>query len=131
MAQEERKIIKIGGVPMHIVLGKTHQEWKEKYGTDGLRDFCLEDFISGAIEVDSSILYWLIDDMVYETTEEAEDSITQEPLADYKFVSSEVGTLRYEFCNETIDILYNAIVHLGYAPDISRETWKETCRKIC
>ena len=31
MAQEERKIIKIGGVPMHIVLGKTHQEWKEKY----------------------------------------------------------------------------------------------------
>ena len=116
---------------MHIALGKTYQEWEEKYGADSFWDFCLEDFINGAIEVDSSIWYWLIDGRLYETTEETEDSITQEPLADSKFVSSKVGTLRYEFCEETLDILYNAIVHLGYAPEISRETWKDTCRKIC
>ena len=134
MAQEERKVIIIGGVEMHIVLGKTYQEWEEKYGADSFCDFCLEDFINCEIEADSSIWYWLIDGWVYETseeTEETEDSITQEPLADSKFVSSKVGTLRYEFCEETLDILYNAIVHLGYAQEISIDTWKKTCRDIC
>ena len=131
MEQEERKVIIIGGVEMHIVLGKTYQEWEEKYGADSFCDFCLEDFINCEIESDSSIWYWLIDGWVYETSEETEDSITQEPLADSKFVSSKVGTLRYEFCEETLDILYNAIVHLGYAQEISRDSWKKTCRDIC
>ena len=130
MAQEERKIIKIGGVPMHIVLGKTHQEWKEKYGGRCFCFFSLGDFVNGIADADSSVWYWLIDGKMYETTEETEGIITQEPLADSKFVSSKVGTLTYEFCEETLDVLYNAIVYLGYAPEISLETWKKTCRDI-
>lgn len=60
-----------------------------------------------------------------------EDGITQEYLADSKFVSDQVGTIGYEFCDETLTILYNAIVELGYSSQISCETWKETCKKIC
>ena len=63
MVQEERKVITIGGIEMHIALGKTYQEWEEKYGADSFCDFCLEDFINGEIEADNSITIYLNDKM--------------------------------------------------------------------
>lgn len=55
-------------------VGHTKEEWKllcAKYHTgapleDVYWDFCIEDILTGAVEPDSDILYWLIDGRLYE-----------------------------------------------------------------
>lgn len=54
---------------MSIETGHTLEEWTSKYGTDSqcYWDFPMEDFITGAVEVNEDIVYWLIDGRIYET----------------------------------------------------------------
>ena len=48
--------------------GHTLEEWSEKYGNDENRwDFPIEELLDGAIEPDEEMVYWVIDNRVYET----------------------------------------------------------------
>ena len=67
MAEKTSKI-KVGNKTIHLVLGKTLSEWKNKYGNDGdLWDFPLEELLDGTIEPSENLWYWLIDGRCYET----------------------------------------------------------------
>ena len=64
----ERNTIVINGKFMTIEFGHTEDEWEKKgFDTDNCWDFSIEDFLSGAIEPNEDITYWLIDGRIFET----------------------------------------------------------------
>lgn len=67
-----KKIIIVDGKKLHLVLGKTREEWTEKHGGDeeSLWDILIEELINGTIEINEDYWYWLIDGRCYETYEE-------------------------------------------------------------
>ena len=48
--------------------GHTLEEWNDKYGDSENRwDFPIEELLDGTIEPDEDMVYWVIDNRVYET----------------------------------------------------------------
>ena len=71
---EKRVTLEVNGAKLHLVLGKTVEEWKETWGNDNndLWDILFEELLDGSIDIDEDIWYWYIDGRCYET-EEATD----------------------------------------------------------
>jgi len=71
---ESRKLITIDGQEMHVVVGRTADEWNMMYGNmrDSLCDFDFTELLDGAVEVNPDIWYWFIDGRCYETPEEVQ-----------------------------------------------------------
>ena len=63
------KTIIVDGKNLHLVLGKTEEEWSESYGGDCIWDFPIEELLDGTIDINEDIWYWLIDGRCYETNE--------------------------------------------------------------
>ena len=58
-----------GDKTLHLVLGKTYEEWDEKYGNHFCWDILFEELIDGTLEINETIWYWYIDGRCYETEE--------------------------------------------------------------
>ena len=82
--EKNRVVIAAPGGNLHLVLGKTEDEYLREY-SDGaifgtyygnsydLWDFPIEELLDGTIKINEDIWYWLIDGRCYETTEEVEE----------------------------------------------------------
>ena len=68
----EKKVeLTFEGKTLHLSLGHTEQEWKEKYGERiDFWSFRFEELIDGTIEPSEDLVYWYIDGRCYETDEE-------------------------------------------------------------
>ena len=66
-----RVTIQVNGVQMHLVLGKTVQEWEDTWGgEDELWDIDFEELIDGTLFINPTNWYWYIDGRCYETYED-------------------------------------------------------------
>lgn len=66
----ERKItIKtIDGIEVSVAIGHTIEEWEETFNQcEDLWDFPIEEVVDGTIEPNTDMVYWQIDDRLYET----------------------------------------------------------------
>ena len=60
--------ITTNGTTIHLVLGKTVDEWEKLYGeNDDIWNFPYEEFLDGSVEINEDIWYWYIDGRCYET----------------------------------------------------------------
>ena len=70
----EKNIIEVNGKKLHLVLGRTKEEWLSTYfGYPEVMDFSIDIFFKGLAEIDEKIWYWLIDGRCYETIEKVSD----------------------------------------------------------
>ena len=67
---EKKVIIIINNAKLHLVLGKTYEEWEELYSGEVCWDILFEELIDGSLEINENIWYWYIDGRCYETFEE-------------------------------------------------------------
>ncbi len=65
-----RKTIIVDDKSLHLVFGKTEEEWTEKYGAYFCWDIGIEELLDGTLEINEDIWYWIIDGRCYETKEE-------------------------------------------------------------
>lgn len=66
---EKRVELKVNDKCLHLVLGKTYEEWEKKYGNDIYWDILFEELIDETLEINEEIWYYYIDGRCYETTE--------------------------------------------------------------
>ena len=82
--ERNRITIAAPGGKLHLVLGKTEEEYLNENGEGAifgtyygasydLWDFPIEELLDGTVEINEDIWYWLIDGRCYETTEEVEE----------------------------------------------------------
>lgn len=72
--ERNRIAIAAPGGNLHLVLGKTEDEYLTYYGKSyDLWDVPIEELLDGTIEINQDIWYWLINGRCYETTEEVEE----------------------------------------------------------
>lgn len=70
--EEKRVTIIVDGKQLHLVLGKTEEEWRKLYWSNlgnEIWDFLLEELLDGTIDIDETIWYWYIGGRCYETNE--------------------------------------------------------------
>lgn len=67
-----KKIIIVDGKKLHLVLGKTEEEWNKEFSADCCWDILLEELLDNTMEINEDIWYWYIDGRCYETSEEVE-----------------------------------------------------------
>ena len=70
---DKRVTLEVNGRKLHLVLGKTVEEWENTWDSEETWSILLEELLDGAIEIDESIWYWYIDGRCYETYEEVEE----------------------------------------------------------
>ena len=81
----KRITLNVEGRKLHLVLGKTSEEYYEEYSDGAILgtyygadydvwDFPIEELLDGTIDINEDIWYWLIEGRCYETTEEVEDT---------------------------------------------------------
>ena len=61
------KTIIVDNKCLHLILGKTQEEWSQAFGDDDLWDFPIEELLDGTIEINEGIWYFLINGRCYET----------------------------------------------------------------
>ena len=70
---DKRVTLEVNGRKLHLVLGKTVEEWENTWDSEETWSILLEELLDGAIEIDEYIWYWYIDGRSYETYEEVEE----------------------------------------------------------
>lgn len=70
---EKRVTLEVNGRKLHLVLGKTVEEWEKIWDSEETWSILLEELLDGTIEIDEYIWYWYIDGRCYETYEEVEE----------------------------------------------------------
>ena len=70
---EKRVTLEVNGRKLHLVLGKTVEEWEKIWDSEETWSILLEELLDGTIEIDEYIWYWYIDGRCYETYEDAWD----------------------------------------------------------
>lgn len=102
----ERKItIKItDGVEVSVAIGHTIDEWEETFDQcEDLWDFPIEEVVDGTIEPNTDIVYWLIDDRLYETTISNREDNTPNLKAIKK---------AYDGVYDAFDVLYDVVLEV-------------------
>ena len=65
---DKRVTLEVNGEKLHLILGKTEEEWLRTYGSDeNLWDVSFEELIDGTLEINEDIWYWYINGRCYET----------------------------------------------------------------
>lgn len=67
---EKKVTIIINNAKLHLVLGKTYEEWEKLYSGEVNWDILFEELIDGSLEINEDIWYWYINGRCYETFEE-------------------------------------------------------------
>lgn len=67
---ERRVTLIVDNTKLHLVLGKTYDEWEKLYSGDVFWDILFEELIDGSVEINDKIWYWYIDGRCYETFEQ-------------------------------------------------------------
>ena len=70
---EKRVTLEVNGRKLHLVLGKTVEEWEKIWDSEETWSILLEELLDDTIEIDEYIWYWYIDGRCYETYEEVEE----------------------------------------------------------
>lgn len=65
------KVLTIEGRRLHVVTGKTLDEWNREHDDGENWDFPAEEIIDGTVEFEEDRWYWLIGGRFYETHDEA------------------------------------------------------------
>ena len=66
---EKKVTIIVNNAKLHLVLGKTYEEWEKLYSGEICWDILFEELIDGSLEINENIWYWYIDGRCYETFE--------------------------------------------------------------
>lgn len=67
---EKKVTIIVNNAKLHLVLGKTYEEWEKLYSGEVNWGILFEELIDGSLEINENIWYWYIDGRCYETFEE-------------------------------------------------------------
>jgi len=66
-------IFYVNGTALHLVFGKSREEWEQVYGADpDLWDVSFEELVDGTLDIDEDIWYWYIDGRCFETDEKVD-----------------------------------------------------------
>jgi hypothetical protein len=69
VSQRNIVIVYVNGKALHLVFGKSREEWERVYANPDLWDVPFEELVDGTLEVDEDIWYWYIDGRCFETNE--------------------------------------------------------------
>lgn len=70
---KNRVVVEVNGQKLHLVLGKTVEEWEKTWDSEETWSILLEELLDGTIEITEYIWYWYIDGRCYETYEDVEE----------------------------------------------------------
>lgn len=75
-----KKTVTVDGRRMHLVFGKSVDEWARLYGSRNgdLWNVPFEELADGTLDINEGIWYWYIEGRCYETDEEADQVNEQE-----------------------------------------------------
>lgn len=67
-------IVYVNGKALHLVFGKSREEWERVYGADpDIWDVSFKELVDGTLDVDEDIWYWYIDGRCFETDEKVKE----------------------------------------------------------
>ena len=69
VSQRNIVIVHVNGKALHLVFGKSREEWERVYANPDLWDVPFKELVDGTLEVDEDIWYWYIDGRCFETNE--------------------------------------------------------------
>ena len=70
---KNRVVVEVNGQKLHLVLGKTVEEWEKTWDSEATWSVLHEEVLDGTMELTEYIWYWYIDGRCYETYEDVEE----------------------------------------------------------